>query len=47
MDLIGLKKNYLIFRKNNYLQKNLENKLYIIVQLKNNYLFPRVAWVYD
>ena len=42
VDLIGPNSNCLIVK---------ENKLYIILQLQlqlqNNYLFPRIAWVYE
>ena len=30
-------------KKKNYFQKILEKKLCIILQLQNNYLFPRIA----
>ena len=35
----------LVFRKKNNLPQNLKNKLYIISQLQNNYLFLHIAWV--
>ena len=40
VDLIGLNKNCLIFRKNKLSSQIIENNLYIIIKLQNNYLFP-------
>ena len=45
VDLIGPNSNCLIFTEKKNLQQILENKLYIILQLQNNYLFPRITWV--
>ena len=39
VDLIGSNSNCLIIGRKNYLQQILENTLYIILQLQNNYLF--------
>ena len=41
--LIRLNRNCLIFRENKLSSVFLQNKLYIILHLQNNYLFPRIV----